>query len=63
MAAPSRLKRADHETPQEFALATGMPLPVKITDAYHRVRYGAQTLPRDEADVIESWLKEIEERK
>ena len=54
------LKRADHETPQEFALATGMPLPVKITDAYHRVRYGEQTLPRDEADVIESWLREME---
>ena len=57
------LKRADHETPQEFAHATGMPLPVKITDAYHRVRYGEQQLPSDEANEIESWLKEMEERK
>jgi transglutaminase-like putative cysteine protease len=55
------LKRADHETPQEFALATGMPLPVKITDAYHRVRYGGQELPRHEADAIENWLKEMED--
>ena len=54
------LKRADHETPQEFALATGIPLTVKITDAYHRVRYGEQQLPRDEAAAIENWLKEME---
>jgi hypothetical protein len=38
-----------------------MPLPVKITDAYHRVRYGGQELPRHEADAIENWLKEMED--
>jgi transglutaminase-like putative cysteine protease len=53
-------QRAAHETPREFALATGQPIPLKITDAYHRVRYGGQTLPGQEAEEIERWLEEIE---
>ncbi|MGH9881550.1 MAG: hypothetical protein ACRD6N_08970, partial [Pyrinomonadaceae bacterium] len=48
------------QTPLEFAAQTGLELPVRITHAYHRVRYGSQSLSPREAREIESWLTEIE---
>lgn len=54
------MRRAEDETPLEFATATGMPETLKITQAYHRVRYGAQPLSSDEAAEIEDWLHRIE---
>jgi transglutaminase-like putative cysteine protease len=57
------LQRAPHETPFEFALATGLPLTAKITDAYHRVRYGGQAMSSAEATEIEGWLREMETEK
>ena len=53
-------QRAAHETPLEFAVSTGQAMPLKITDAYHRVRYGAQPLGHDEAAEIETWLRDLE---
>ena len=57
------LQRAPHETPLEFARAVGQPMPARITEAYHRVRYGAHHLTAAEAQEIETWLREIEEKK
>lgn len=55
------IERATDQTPMEFAASTGMPETVKITRAYHRVRYGAQLLPPDEAAEIEQMLRRIEQ--
>jgi hypothetical protein len=55
--------RAVDETPLEFATATGMTEAMKITRAYNRVRYGEQPLSSDEAEEIDKWLREMEDRK
>jgi transglutaminase-like putative cysteine protease len=54
------INRAADQTPLEFAAQTGLELPVRITHAYHRVRYGSQALSAREADEIERWLSEME---
>ena len=56
------MQRATNQTPLEFAASTGMPEAVRITRAYHQVRYGAQTLSPDEASEIEKSLRRIEEQ-
>jgi Ca2+/Na+ antiporter len=53
-------ERATHQTPLEFAFALNMPEAVKITEKYNRVRFGEKNLSRDEAQQIESWLKNLE---
>ena len=53
--------RSVDQTPMEFAAQTGMDSTLRITQAYHRVRYGAQTLSSQEVRQIENWLSEIEE--
>lgn len=55
--------RGLHETPLEFASATGIPEALTITRAYHRVRYGAERLRADEAAAIEDCLRRMEEEK
>jgi hypothetical protein len=54
------LKRAENETPLEFAATVEMPEALKITQAYNRVRFGEQPLSSDEATEIEKWLNDIE---
>ncbi len=51
--------RAEHQTPLEFAFALKMPEAVSITEKYNRVRFGEKDLSKDEAEEIESWLKEL----
>jgi transglutaminase-like putative cysteine protease len=57
------MQRAMNQTPLEFAASTGMPEAVRITRAYHQVRYGAQSLSSDEASEIEKSLRRIEGQK
>ncbi|MDQ3254697.1 MAG: DUF3488 and transglutaminase-like domain-containing protein, partial [Acidobacteriota bacterium] len=54
------MRRAADQTPLEFALATQMPEALKITRAYHRVRYGARPLSRSESLNVEEALRHIE---
>ena len=52
--------REPHQTPLEFAFASGLPEAVSITEKYNRVRFGEKDLSADEAQTIESWLKTLE---
>lgn len=54
------LQRQPSQTPLEFAVAVGADEALKITEAYNRVRFGAQNLSATETDEIESWLRNIE---
>jgi hypothetical protein len=54
-----RRRRAD-ETPLEFAQSVGDPDVLKITQAYHRVRYGARPLSKTEAAEVERCLERVE---
>ncbi|PWT80783.1 MAG: hypothetical protein C5B44_04825 [Acidobacteria bacterium] len=54
------LNRTLDQTPLEFATETGMDVPLRITHAYHRVRYGAQALTSEEAKEIDRWLTQME---
>jgi len=53
--------REPHQTPLEFAFASGMPEAVSITEKYNRVRFGEKNLSPDEADAIEAWLQNLKE--
>lgn len=54
------LRRAENETPLEFAATVEMPEALKITRAYNRVRFGEQSLSSDEITEIEKWLSHLE---
>jgi protein-glutamine gamma-glutamyltransferase len=54
------ISRPADQTPLEFATQTGMDIPVRITRAYNRVRYGSETLTSQEAGEIDRWLTEME---
>jgi hypothetical protein len=54
------LHRATGQTPLEFAAATKMPEALIITNAYNRVRYGAQDLTPSEIAEIDAWLRHLE---
>lgn len=54
------LIRKPHQTPLEFAYATGFDAAVKITEKYNGVRFGEKELSEDEASDIENWLKKLE---
>ena len=54
------LVRAQYETPLEFALASGIPEAVELTDKYNRVRFGEKGITSVEAAEIEHWLRELE---
>ncbi len=56
------LKRESHQTPLEFAFALNMPEAVKITEKYHDVRFGEKDLSKNEAQKIEDWLKDLENK-
>lgn len=49
-------RRASHETPSEFAASVRMPEVTSLTDAYHRVRYGGETLSSDDEAAIRNQL-------
>lgn len=53
--------RSPDQTPLEFAAAIGQDVPLRVTQAYHRVRYGAESLSARERDQIERWLLELEQ--
>ena len=55
--------RLPHQTPLEFAHATGFDEAVKITEKYNGVRFGAKELRDEEANDIENWLKDLETTK
>lgn len=52
--------REPHQTPLEFAFASGLPEAVSITEKYNRVRFGEKDLSADEANAIEKWLTALE---
>jgi len=54
------ISRSPDQTPLEFASQTGLELPLLITHAYHRVRYGSQSLTLQEAQQIDQWLGQME---
>jgi transglutaminase-like putative cysteine protease len=54
------LNRSAGETPLEFASATGMIDALKITEAYNRVRFGAEKLSESESAQIDEWLRKME---
>ena len=54
------ISRSPDQTPLEFAAQIGLEVPLLITHAYHRVRYGSQSLTPQEAKQIEQWLGEME---
>ncbi len=54
------MQRETHQTPLEFATATGVPEAMSITRAYHRVRYGAENLSATERAEIENLLRKME---
>jgi transglutaminase-like putative cysteine protease len=56
------LKREASQTPLEFAFALNMPQAVKITEKYHQVRFGEKNLNSKEANDIENWLKDLENK-
>ncbi len=51
--------RQTHQTPLEFAQATGYPEAVLITQKYNQVRFGDHPIARPEADAIRSWLTDL----
>lgn len=53
------MSREAHQTPLEFAYATGMPEAVKVTEKYNQVRFGEKDLSATESDEIEQWLEQI----
>src|SRR5713101_6938643 len=53
-------KRPPHQTPLEFASLVGMSEALAITQAYNRVRYGAEKLSASERREIEQLLFELE---
>lgn len=55
------LSREDHQTPLEFAAATGISEATVITERYNRVRFGGKDLTREEADEVEEMLRRIAE--
>ncbi len=55
------INRSPDQTPLEFASSTGLEMPVRITQAYHRVRYGCENLTVEEAQQIETWLQIMEQ--
>jgi hypothetical protein len=53
--------RRDDETPLEFAGTVNTPEVLTITQAYNRVRFGAQNLSNAEAAEVERCLRRMEE--
>ena len=54
------LVRKESETPLEFAVRTGFPEALSITDEYNRVRFGRMGLCDEERARIEAWLARLE---
>jgi len=57
------LKRAPHQTPLEFAVASGVNEAHAITNAYNRVRFGEEKLSESERKQIEQLLSRLEQNR
>src|SRR6266700_136557 len=57
------LKREPHQTPLEFALASGVNEAHAITNAYNRVRFGEEKLSESERKQIEQLLSRLEQNR
>jgi len=57
------IKREPHQTPWEFASEVGMNEAHAITNAYNRVRYGAEQLSASEQEQINELLVGLERRR
>jgi len=57
------LKREPHQTPLEFALASGVNEARAITNAYNRVRFGEEKLSESERKQIEQLLSRLEQNR
>jgi hypothetical protein len=53
-------RRAEDQTPLEFAHQLGVPEAVMLTRAYNSVRFGEHQLSATESGQIETWLRSIE---
>ncbi len=53
------IRRDPSKTPLEFATGLNIPEVVSITERYNRVRFGQQDISRDEANEIDTWLRDI----
>lgn len=53
------MKRSEHQTPMEFAVASGIPEAVKLTDRYQYHRFGGRELTKNEALEFESLIAKI----
>lgn len=58
--AARELKREPHQTPLEFAVASGYGSVASITKAYNRVRFGGEALSAFEVAQIGEWLNQLE---
>ncbi|RMG03606.1 MAG: DUF3488 domain-containing protein [Acidobacteria bacterium] len=54
--------RDSSQTPLEFALSTGIPEVVKITEKYNEVRFGNRKLSETDRRWIEKWIKTLENK-
>jgi len=57
------LKREPHQTPLEYAAASGVNEARTITQAYNRVRFGEEKLSESERKQIEQLLSRLESRR
>lgn len=53
------IKRQEHQTPMEFAVASGIPEAIELTDRYQFHRFGGRELTKNEALEFESLLAKI----
>jgi transglutaminase-like putative cysteine protease len=52
--------RDPFQTPLEFAMTTGLPAAINITEKYNCVRFGKKEMTPEESRTIDRWLDEIE---
>jgi hypothetical protein len=57
------VKRESYQTPLEFASAVGLNEASAITNAYNRVRFGAEQLSTSERKQIEQLLAQLEQNR
>lgn len=55
------LRRREDQTPLEFARTINTPEVTAITNVYNRVRFGAENLSGEDAEKVETWLRQLKE--
>jgi hypothetical protein len=56
-------QRPPDQTPQEFAIALGLPSVQEVTRFYQRVRFGGGRLTEAEADQVSGLLRELKKQR